>query len=138
VTNESLARSYLRKANDRLKVLDLLVREGGYSDVVREAQELVELALKGMLRAIGVEPPKPHDVGGLLVQHRDRFAPDVQAILETLAEISKELRKDRELAFYGDVDFIPTEEYSVEEAKRAREGAAKVLKIARLVIEPEQ
>ena len=74
----------------------------------------------------------------MLVQHRDRFAPDVQAILETLAEISKELRKDRELAFYGDVDFIPTEEYSVEEAKRAREGAAKVLKIARSGIEPEQ
>jgi HEPN domain-containing protein len=30
--------------------------------VVREAQELVELALKGMLRAIGIEPPKLHDV----------------------------------------------------------------------------
>ena len=81
MTNESLARSYLRKANDRLKVLDLLLKEGGYSDVVREAQEPVELALKGMLRAIGIEPPKLHDVGGLLVQHRDRFAPDVQATL---------------------------------------------------------
>ena len=55
-------------------------------------------------------------------------------LVETLAEISKELRKDRELAFYGDVDFIPTEEYSIDEAKRAREGAARVLEIARLVI----
>ena len=137
MTNESLGRSYLRKANDRLKVLDLLLKEGGYSDVVREAQELVELALKGMVRAIGIEPPKLHDVGALLLQHRDRFAPDVQKTLDTLAGISKELRKDRELAFYGDIDFIPTEEYSVEEAKRAREGAGKVLEIARLVIEPE-
>jgi HEPN domain-containing protein len=137
VTNESLGRSYLRKANDRLKVLDLLVKEGGYSDVVREAQELVELALKGMLRAIGIEPPKLHDVGALLLQHRDRFAPDVQKTLDTLAGISKELRKDRELAFYGDIDFIPTEEYSLDQAQRAREGAAKVLDVARRVIVPE-
>ena len=49
MTNESLGRSYLRKANDCLKVLDLLVKEGGCSDVFREAQELVELAHKGML-----------------------------------------------------------------------------------------
>jgi HEPN domain-containing protein len=137
VTNESLGRSYLRKANDRLKVLDLLLKEGGYSDVVREAQELVELALKGMLRAIGIEPPKLHDVGALLLQHRDRFAPDVQKTLDTLAGISKELRKDRELAFYGDIDFIPTEEYSLDQAQRAREGAAKVLDVARRVVVPE-
>ncbi len=57
MTNESLARSYLKKAADRLDVLDLLLKKGAYSDVVREAQELVELALKGMLRAIGIEPP---------------------------------------------------------------------------------
>ena len=137
MTNESLGRSYLRKADDRLKVLDLLVKEGGYSDVVREAPELVELALKGMLRAIGIEPPKLHDVGALLLQHRDRFAPDVQKTLDTLAGISKELRKDRELAFYGDIDFIPTEEYSLDQAQRAREGAAKVLDVARRVVVPE-
>lgn len=46
MTNESLARSYLKKASDRLDVLELLFGKGAYSDVVREAQELVELALK--------------------------------------------------------------------------------------------
>ncbi len=46
---------------------------GGYSDVVREAQELVELALKGMLRAVGIDPPKVHEVGGALLSNRDRF-----------------------------------------------------------------
>ncbi|MDQ6733631.1 MAG: HEPN domain-containing protein, partial [Nitrospirota bacterium] len=61
-------RSYLRKASDRLDILDLLLRKEAYSDVVREAQEIVELALKGMLRAIGIEPPKLHDVGGLLLK----------------------------------------------------------------------
>jgi HEPN domain-containing protein len=39
-----------------MKALALLRDEGGYSDVGREAQELVELALKAMLRAVGIEP----------------------------------------------------------------------------------
>jgi HEPN domain-containing protein len=134
VTNESLAKSYLRKASDRLDVLDVLLKKGAYSDVVREAQELVELALKGMLRVIGIEPPKLHDVGGLLLEHRERFPIEVQARLADLADISKRLRKERELAFYGDLDFIPTEEYSAEDARKARQEAQRVLDAAKSAI----
>ncbi len=50
----SLAQSYLQKARTRLKILPALLAEEGYSDVIREAQEIVELALKGMLRQVGV------------------------------------------------------------------------------------
>ncbi|RMH03787.1 MAG: HEPN domain-containing protein [Nitrospirae bacterium] len=135
MTNESLARSYLKKAADRLKVLDVLLAEHAYSDVVREAQELVELALKGMLRAVGIEPPKLHDVGGLLIEHTDRFPLGIRNDLSELAAISRELRKERELAFYGDVDFIPTEEYDVTDAQRARQQAERVLHAARQVIQ---
>jgi hypothetical protein len=62
--------------------------------VVREAQETVELALKGMLRAVGVEPPKFHDVGWLVLDHKDRFAEEVSRELTRAAEISKRLRKE--------------------------------------------
>jgi len=134
LTNLSLAQSYLKKASDRLEILDLLLRKGAYSDVVREAQKLVELALKGMLRAVGIEPPKFHDVGGLLLEHRDKFAADIVPALERLAAVSKKLRKERELAFYGDIDFIPIEEYGPDDAKEAMEGAQFVLEIARKVI----
>jgi HEPN domain-containing protein len=134
VTNESLAQSYLRKATDRLDVLALLLQKGAYSDVVREAQELVELALKGMLRAIGVEPPKLHDVGGLLLDHGERFPQEVREELADLAGISKRLRKERELAFYGDLDFIPTEEYTLEDARRAQQDAQRALQAAMRVI----
>lgn len=37
MTSVSLAQSYIKKATDRLDVLDLLFRKGAYSDVVREA-----------------------------------------------------------------------------------------------------
>jgi hypothetical protein len=130
VTSEDLARSYLVKARARLKALALLRDEGDHSDVVREAQELVELALKAMLRAGGVEPPKFHDVGNLLLEHRARFTTDVADRLDRAAEISRRLRRDRELAFYGDIDFVPTEQYSATDAQRAYEDAAWVLALA--------
>ena len=53
------------------RYLDLLHRKGAYSDVVREAQEIVELSLTGMLRSVGVEPPTYHDVGNLLLEHKE-------------------------------------------------------------------
>ena len=134
MTNESLAQSYLKKASDRLDVLELLLGKGAYSDVVREAQELVELALKGMIRCIGIEPPKVHDVGGLLLEYSERFPEEVRAQLADLAIISKRLRKERELAFYGDLDFIPTEEYSYEDAHQAKLEAQRVLQAAHRVI----
>lgn len=71
MTNLSLAQSYLLKARSRLKILQVLLDEEAFSDVVREAQEIVELSLKGMLRQVGVEPPKWHDVGSFLLEFGD-------------------------------------------------------------------
>ena len=45
VSNVSLARSYFQKARKRLRALGTLFEDEAYSDVIREAQELVELAL---------------------------------------------------------------------------------------------
>jgi uncharacterized protein len=58
VTVDELARAYVTKASKRRRVLEVLLEEEAYSDVVREAQKLVELALKGMLRCVGIDPPK--------------------------------------------------------------------------------
>jgi hypothetical protein len=138
MTNVVLARSYLKKAVDRLDILEVLFQKGAYSDVVREAQEVVELATKGMLRAVGIEPPKYHDVGSLILEHADRFVPISQEKLQQIAAISKRLRKERELSFYGDIDFIPTEEYKREDAKEAIDDAHFVVKIATSVIMTEK
>jgi HEPN domain-containing protein len=134
LTNEDLARSYLVKAEIRLKALAVLRDGGGHSDVVREAQELVELALKAMLRAVAIEPPKIHDVGGLLTEYASRFPAGVRDRLGRAAEISRRLAQDRERAFYGDTDFIPTDRYSAADARRAYEDAAWVLGLAQEAI----
>jgi len=82
----------------------------------------------------GIDPPKQHDVGYLLLEYRERLPKEVQEKADTLAAISKWLRKEREFAFYGDVDFIPTLEYSREDGERAVRDARFVVEAARLVI----
>ena len=134
MNTKSLAESYLKKAGDRLDILDLLFKKKAFSDVIRESQEIVELSLKGMLRSVGVEPPKIHDVGGLLLEHKEKFPEDIANSLKKLAEISKRLRKERELAFYGDIDFIPTEEYTEDDAKEAIKDARLVVSTAKKLI----
>ena len=134
MTSRDLAKNLIKKAGDRIDILDLLLRKRAYSDVVRESQEIVELASKGMLRAVGIEPPKFHDVGSLLLEHKGKYRDDVSRQMERVASISKRLRKERELSFYGDIDFIPTEEYKLEDAQEARGSAHFVATLAKKVV----
>ena len=119
MTTSQLAAGYLQKCLDRMAALEVLLSRKAFSDVVREAQEIVELALKGMLRAVGIDPPKWHDVGDLLLEYASKFQPTAKSKLESLAAASKRLRKEREFSFYGDIDFIPTAEYDMEDANEA-------------------
>ena len=134
MTNMDLARSYLFKARARLRILDMLMEEKDFSDVVRQGQEVVELCQKGILRRAGIDPPKWHDVGGIIVSHIGRFEQDLHNDLRISAEISKRLRKERELAFYGDIDFIPSEEYSREDAQRVVGDARFVAALAEKIV----
>jgi HEPN domain-containing protein len=130
VTNSNLAESYLEMARAKLSTLNPLIEQKAYPVVVREAQEIVELALKAMLREGGVEPPKHHDVGPFILEYKDKFKDEVRIHLEKLAQISSWLRSERELSFYGDVDFIPTVQYKLDDAERAYHDAGFVVEIA--------
>ena len=131
MTSDLLGQSYFLKAETRFKALLLFMDEGDYSDVVREAQEIVELVLKGVLRKNGIEPPKIHDVGQVIIEHKLKLPDDRRVDVNRIAEISKWLRKEREFAFYGDVDLIPTEEYSQDDASRALADTRFVIDWAR-------
>jgi HEPN domain-containing protein len=134
VTNVDLAQSYLLKSVSRLKILDVLLADSNYSDVIREAQEVVELATKAMLRRAGIDPPKWHDVGSIILEHIAHFPSGLHPDLTEAVRISKTLGKERELAFYGEVDFIPSEEYTREQAMQAIADARFVVELARKLI----
>jgi HEPN domain-containing protein len=125
--NVGLAADHVRRAEIRLKALDVLFEHDSWADVVRESQEVVELALKGLLRAYGVEPPRIHDVSDVLLAERRRLPRDLQGDLEELASISRNLRRDRELAFYGAEDLTPSGFYSRKDAEQARDGARRTV-----------
>lgn len=121
--NDGLTRDYLRRARARLAALQVLMDEESWADVVREAQELVEITLKALLRANRIEVPQIHDVSPILEQNRSRFGKGIQESLDELIRISRSLRRDRELAFYGSEDLTPSEFYKREDAEAARSQA---------------
>lgn len=125
--NRDLAADYVRRAGARLRALDVLFDQESWADVVREAQEIVELALKGLLRASGIEPPRIHDVADVLLEERGRLPEPVRNDLVRLAELSRGLRRDRELAFYGAEDLTPSDFYRKADAVSAREAAMFVV-----------
>jgi hypothetical protein len=129
--NRDLAADHLRRAGARLRALDVLFESGSWADVVRESQEVVELALKGLLRAYGVEPPRIHDVADVLLAERDRLPAALAPHVERLAGVSRALRRDRELAFYGAEDLTPSSFYRENDAVVARDGARDVVAMVR-------
>lgn len=133
--NQSLAKDYIVRAEKRLKALDTLFEQEAWSDVVCEAQKLVELALKGLLRSWNVEFPRIHDVSDILVDQGKAKAPAHQQTIEALSKISHELRRDRELAFYGSEDLTPSEFYKRSDAERARGQAKQVVREVKILFQ---
>lgn len=125
--NRELVRDHLRRAKVRLRALDVLFQGRSWPDVVRESQEVVELALKALLRAFGIEPPRIRDVSPVLLSERSRLPHALAPHVDELAEISRQLRRDRELAFYGAEDLTPSDFYAEPDAERARAGATRVV-----------
>lgn len=121
--NRSLAADYVARAQVRLRALEVLFEAESWADVVRESQEIVELALKGLLRSVEVVPPRVHDVSDVLEAERERLPAPILEHLDELVAISKELRRDRELAFYGAEDLTPSGFYDRADGERARGGA---------------
>jgi HEPN domain-containing protein len=88
---------------------------------VREAQECVELFLKGALRLVAVEPSHTHDVAETLRREVHRFPEWFRWAVDHLATISTEMAGDRGVAFYGDErqDLGPQELFDEKDAQRA-------------------
>jgi hypothetical protein len=130
--SRDLASDHLRRAEARLRGLDVLFEAESWPDVVYESQEVVELALRGLiLFASGVEPPRIHDVADVLEAERDRIPEALRADIPRLAAASRALRRDRELAFYGAEDLTPSDFYRKTDATAARDAARLVVKLVR-------
>jgi HEPN domain-containing protein len=129
LNNIDMAKSYLRQAEERVRHAEEALETGNYAYTIRQSQEAVELALKGVLRLVAIEPPKWHDVGPILKKHREIFPEWFKAEIDKLASISRKLRREREPSMYGDEETgtPPDQLYSRIDAEEALEYAKSVL-----------
>jgi len=133
MTNDEMAKSYLSTAQYSLRQAKMACSDEMWHLAIRRCQECAEMALKAVLRLIGIEASKVHDVGFLLRKHRDTFPDWFIAEIDHLAHISRSLRKDRETSFYGDQQLaLPPEEVFT------KVDADEALKEAEFVLEASQ
>jgi len=113
-----------------------LKSKGVWNLVVRRCQEAVELALKSALVFVGIQPPRVHDVGPTLKEHSEKFPPEFRQYITQLASISRALRAERELSFYGDEEsgMPPETLYSLDDADEALRKAEFVLEKSQALI----
>lgn len=132
-----IARSYIKQAGARLNDAHDAYEEENYPYAVRLSQECVELSLKAVLKVVGIEYPKVHDVSDVFPSVTQRFPEWFQAELDYLSESSKILVKKRELSFYGGEDAFlsPDEVIGEADAKDAVERAEKAYNLCKKLIE---
>jgi len=96
--------------------------EGDFNLAVRRAQEVVELALKGALKMLGVDYPRVHDVAPVFSEQvqQKRGAVEIE-VLERIEEISLWLSQARAPSFYFERD------YGEADARQAFQDAGFVL-----------
>jgi HEPN domain-containing protein len=112
---------YIEEARRRVELVRLAHERQFWATVVREAQEAVELFLKGALRVVAVEPTRTHDMAPLLEREARRFPDWFRAEIPALAAISTEMAGDRGVAFYGDerLGIAPQDLFDASNANRA-------------------
>jgi HEPN domain-containing protein len=115
----------LKEANEYYEDLLSSYRRKSWNIVVRRSQEVVELSLKALLKMMGIEYPKEHDVGEVFAQAcRSKNIGLDEKILEEITEASSKLAKERSPSFYMEKIF------SEAQAKEAREKAEKILNLS--------
>ncbi len=126
-----VARSYLRQAKARLEDAKEALPEANHPYAVRLSQECVELSLKAVLKAVGIEYPKIHDVSDMLMEVRERFPEWFRAEVDFLRESSKILVKKREISLYGGEEAFlsPDEVIDKNDAEDAIMRAEKTYKL---------
>lgn len=103
-----------------------------YNLVVRRAQEVVELVLKGALKVLGIDYPKVHDVAPVFSEQVRKKRDEVdEKALRRVEDISFWLTQARAPSFYLERD------YSEEDAEHAFQDATFVLKEIERILDIE-
>ncbi|MFQ6086231.1 MAG: HEPN domain-containing protein [Candidatus Bathyarchaeia archaeon] len=134
---DRLAEDYLRRARSRLIDAKSAFDRGDHPDAVLYCQECVEFSIKACLRLVGVEYPREHDVGGVLIDSADLLPEWLRGHVDKMAEISGELALLRGPSVYGEErrGIPPSELFTEADGKRALERAEVVFEKCKRFLE---
>ena len=119
----------LKDAQKHYKQLVDAYNERWWNIVIRRAQEVVELSLKGILKMECIEYPKIHDIGAVFVKMMKEKGIELEErIYKKIIEISDYLAKERGPSFYGE------KIYTKKDAEKAKEYAEKIIEITRKIL----
>ncbi len=135
------ARDYLKRGEERTMAAGEALKRRSFPEVIRFSQEATELSLKAALRLKGIEYPKVHDVGDVLLLSKSRFPAWFRENIDWMVRFSAEMAEKRSLALYG-VEASgksPSEIFDDPvEAGEALSGAKKVLSLSSKLSRGEQ
>jgi len=122
MNNFGRGKKLIDEAKDCYLDLSEAYKRKSWNLVIRRAQEVVELCLKGILKMMGIEYPKIHDVGELFARVvRGKIIDIEEEKIKKIKETSANLSRERSRAFYMERDF------NKSEAEKAKEDAEKIL-----------
>lgn len=131
------ALAYIREAKNRIKTAKRAFKDEEFPYCLRQSQEAVELALKAALRIKGIEYPKFHDVGDVLVRVKNLYPDWFAEAVEKMSEASRKLAQKREASMYGfeEAGLSPEEIITEDLASRSLKDAIFVYEKCRKLVE---
>lgn len=137
MNSRNMATDYLSKAERFLRVAREAVFDKDYSLGVRWAQESIELAVKAVLRCLGIEFPKEHDVSEVLAGIEEKLPSWFEENVPLIARIMREITVQRGPALYGyERELIPAGKIFGEEmGKKALKDSEFVYDLCKKFIE---
>ncbi len=129
MTSIRLAEAFLERARTRLQALRALRAEAEYSDVVREARDIVDLCFRSMLRIMDIEVSRWRASGEVLTENIRRLPPEVRAQEERLLTAWRDLEQANAVVLPDD-SAAPPEPLGLADTDRATAEAEWVLGIA--------
>ena len=128
-----MAEDYLTDSASILSEAKAAKEMGRHHRAIRLSQESLELTLKAILRSVGVEYPKEHDVSDAIEENLEKFPEWIRSVTSKLEEGSTWLSERRGTSMYGDeIAGKPASQlFTSEDSAKAVEYASHAVEVAR-------
>lgn len=124
---------YMEESSIRIELANYAMDKKRYNTVIRECQAATELVLKALLFSKGRVVPAKHNLKSELKDIKDLFSDEFKSKFDFIYKISSRLRRERDIAMYGDVDLnkTATESFTKFDAEKYLNDTAQIFEICK-------